>query len=123
MMKFEKIKLTNLVITFTKQELVILSNAIHETLTEIEEWEFFTRTGTETGEARMLLERIKGIMQSSGEKDEFRLEISGLELRILHSSLGEVTAGFHLENFEQRIGVSKKVARFLSEQMHNIFGH
>jgi hypothetical protein len=122
-MKLEKIKLTNLVITFTKQELVILSNAIHETLKEIEEWEFFTRTGTETGDARMLLERIKGIIQSSGEKDEFRLEISGLELRILHSSLGEVIAGFHLENFEQRIGVSEQVARVLFEQILKSFGH
>jgi hypothetical protein len=122
-MKFEKIKLNNLIITFSKQELVILSNAIYETLTEIEEWEFFTRTGTETGEARKLLERIKGIIQSSGKKDELRLEISGLELRILHSSLGEVISGFHLENFEQRIGVSEQVARVLFEQIHNIFGH
>jgi hypothetical protein len=122
-MKLENKNKNNLKIIFTRQELVILSNAIHETLKEIEEWEFFTRTGTETGEARMLLERVKGIIQSSGKKDEFKLEISGLELRILHSSLGEVTAGFRLENFEQRIGVSKPVASLLFEQIHNIFGH
>jgi hypothetical protein len=122
-MKSERLNKHDLVITFTRQELVMLSNAIHETLKEIEEWEFFTRTGTETGEARMLLEKINSIIGSSGNKNEFRIEISGHELQILHSSLGEVTAGFHLDNFEQHIGVSEQAARLLFEQIHNIFGH
>jgi hypothetical protein len=122
-MKLEKSNLNDLIITFTKQELVILSSAIHETLREIEEWEFFTRTGTKTGEAISLLERIKVIIQHSDEKDEFKLKMSGNELLVLNSSLGEAIAGFHLENFEQHIGVSKQVASLLFEQIHQVYGH
>jgi hypothetical protein len=48
----------------TRHELVILANAIHETLLELEDWEFHTRTGTHPAEAEALRKEISDLLDS-----------------------------------------------------------
>lgn len=51
----------------TKHELVILANALNETLEAIEPWEFSTRVGADSTEVEALRKRLLGVLDSLGD--------------------------------------------------------
>ncbi len=117
----EDVSNNNIVLDLTKQELLIFSNVVSETLKEIEDWEFFARVGTFAEEARKLTGKINGISASMPENSSTKIALSKRELKIIGNSFNEVINGFHLNKFEQRIGVSENDAILLHKQIRDIF--
>lgn len=50
-----------------------------------------------------------------------KVELSTEELRIIHQSLNEVCHGFILENFIEKIGVSKHATEALMDELGDIY--
>ena len=61
----EPIKASELVVTITRDEASLLSNAINETLAAVEEWEFQTRVGLTTTEARALRSALGDLLRET----------------------------------------------------------
>lgn len=54
----------NAVVELSRDELVLLANAINESREAIEEWEFSTRMGAEVVEANQLMEELTRLLSS-----------------------------------------------------------
>lgn len=61
-------------VRLTKQELVILANAINESRQAVEDWEFSSRLGAERVEADKLHVKLRQIMASSNSAQELPSE-------------------------------------------------
>jgi hypothetical protein len=113
-----------IILEFCKKELIILSNSIIETIKEIEDLEFHTRVGTNAGEAKLLLEKILNALANpikSKGNGAFWIDLSETEMLILNNALNEVTAGFHIEEFEKHIGAPKDEVRLLLNNISRAF--
>ena len=82
-------------------------------------WEFPIRIGRNEDEGKLLLEKVKNAIEmlSTAKSDNgIELKMSQDEKLILNNSLNEVASGFHIENYEDRIGDAKgNVRLFLAE--------
>jgi hypothetical protein len=60
---------TQITVSVTEDELVLLSGCIRETFEAVEDWEFHTRLGFEPSEARLLDEQIHDVLGAAGRSD------------------------------------------------------
>ena len=61
----EGIKANELVVTITRDEVSLVNNAINEALGAVEEWEFQTRVGVTTAEARALRSTFGALLREA----------------------------------------------------------
>lgn len=55
------------------------------------------------------------------EKGEVSLTLNGLELKVIKHSFAEICYGFHLEDFEKKIGLSKEEAVVFLKNLNPIY--
>jgi hypothetical protein len=108
---------------FSILELTILYNSIFETIKEIEDWEFQTRIGANTSESRLLLDKFYKLNNSltKQENKNIKINISKDEMLIIINSLNEVLYGFHIDDFENRIGATASDVRLLLTEFAQCF--
>ncbi|MBE9042407.1 hypothetical protein IQ235_16670 [Oscillatoriales cyanobacterium LEGE 11467] len=101
-------------IQFSNSELSILANTIRETIAALTR-EFVARVGASIAEGQKVEDLLTQAIDRNYESIE--LNLSKLELGILHSCLNEVCYGFKLADFELKIGASREEVRLIFEQV------
>ena len=104
-------------IQFSNSELSILANTIRETIAALTR-SFVARVGASISEGQQVENLLTQAIDRNYESIE--LNLSKLELGILHSCLNEVCHGFKLADFELKIGADLEEVRSIFEQVITI---
>lgn len=112
------------------EELNIFYRSLNEVCRGIDLFEFETRMGDTKEDVLRLMERILEVINETSKNNmgstedesrsvEIRLSIN--ELLMIHQSLNEICHGFYLSNFQEKIGVTRKEAVDLMDEISGIY--
>ena len=106
-------------IQISLRELKVLNNVIIETFNGISVAEFKTRTVFFREEVEQVRKLIVNLLTEI-EIGPTTVKLSTDEILILTIMLGEVCHGFDIDNFEIKIGVTKKEAEDFCSTIHSL---
>jgi hypothetical protein len=95
----------------SRHELHFLLNAIKEMCKSLGDFGFHARIGSYPEEVKLLVNYLFNQVNHIEQEQNTNIQLSLEQLEILNNTLNEVCNGIKIENFEDKIGVSREVAK------------